>query len=171
MLRFGLILVTIVAQGEVGMAVAADGNGLNQCRDNLPELIERINEVRTSGQLCGGRRYPAVAPLQAHGLLQQAAWEHASNMANYNFLSHTGLDGSDVGQRVTALGYEWQFVGENIAAGQPNVDTAVKEWLASPGHCQNLMSSEYRETGVACVANPDSEYGYYWTQVFAVGFE
>ncbi|SDI38999.1 Cysteine-rich secretory protein family protein [Ferrimonas sediminum] len=153
------------------MAVAADEAGLSQCRDNLPELVERINAIRASGQLCGEVRYPAVAPLEANTLLQQAAWNHASNMANYNFLSHTGLDGSDVGQRVIDLGYEWQFVGENIAAGQPNVDTAVKEWLASPGHCQNLMSPEYRETGVACVANSDSEYGFYWTQVFAVGFD
>jgi uncharacterized protein YkwD len=88
-------------------------------------------------------------------------------MASQNFFSHTGSDGLDVSRRVTATGYTWFGIGENIAVGQSSVDEVMQGWLKSPGHCRNIMNDQYREFGVSRVDANDSDYPRYWTQVFA----
>jgi uncharacterized protein YkwD len=40
-------------------------------------------------------------------------------------------------------------------------------WLASAGHCANLMNPVYKDFGAACVRNDATTYERYWTQVFA----
>jgi uncharacterized protein YkwD len=89
-------------------------------------------------------------------------------MANNNFFSHTGSDGQSVGYRATQAGYTWSAVGENIAAGIPYsaVGAVMQGWIDSPGHCANLMRSNYTELGAAKASNPSSTYVIYWTQVF-----
>jgi len=89
-------------------------------------------------------------------------------MASKNFFSHTGSNGSSVGDRATAAGFNWTAVGENIAAGTSYsaVSAVLQGWINSPGHCANLMRSSYRELGAAKVSNPSSTYNVYWTQVF-----
>ncbi|WP_169306959.1 CAP domain-containing protein [Ferrimonas sediminicola] len=141
------------------------------CTEEIGRLLEQINAIRAEGANCVGSYMEPVSSLRPNPLLEHAAFEHAYSMATHNFLSHTGRDGRDVGQRVSSYGYHWRLVGENIAAGQPSVDKAVEEWLESAEHCRNLMSAEYRETGFACVANPRAEYRYYWVQVFATSME
>jgi len=59
-------------------------------------------------------------------------------------------------------------VGENIAAGLSlsSVSAVVQAWVGSPGHCANLMRSNYTEIGASKFSNPASNYNVYWTQVF-----
>jgi len=71
-----------------------------------------------------------------------------------------------VSNRVTATGYTWSAVGENIAAGYSSVEAVMQGWLESPGHCRNIMSDQYREFAVSRVDVNDSDYSSYWTQVF-----
>ena len=40
--------------------------------------------------------------------LEQAARAHAEDMVRGGFFSHSGSNGSDVGQRVRKAGYRWQ---------------------------------------------------------------
>ncbi|TKB56031.1 CAP domain-containing protein [Ferrimonas aestuarii] len=137
------------------------------CEADISRLLALVNHHRTQGMRCGDQQLPAVPALSLDSRLSFAAALHAYDMASYNFLSHTGRDGRDVGFRVSSYGYPWQWVGENIAAGQPKVEVAVKEWLASDEHCANLMSPDYQQTGFACVVGSESDYRYYWVQVFA----
>lgn len=141
------------------------------CTEEIDKLLEQVNAIRAKGANCGGAYMEPVSSLGQSSTLEHAAFEHAYSMATHNFLSHTGRDGADVGQRVRSYGYEWQLVGENIAAGQPTVEKAMEEWLSSPEHCRNLMSPDYKETGFACVANLRTEYRFYWVQVFATAFD
>jgi uncharacterized protein YkwD len=89
-------------------------------------------------------------------------------MASNNFFSHTGSNGSSVGNRATSAGYSWTAIGENIAAGTSYsaVGAVIQGWIDSPGHCVNLMRSSYKELGAAKVSNASSSYKVYWTQVF-----
>ena len=64
-------------------------------------------------------------------------------------------------------GYVWRSVGENVAAGQPDAETVVKAWLDSPGHCENIMSPNFREMGVAFATAPQGELRILWAQEFA----
>ena len=73
-------------------------------------------------------------------------------------------DGSSAGQRATAAGYVWRTWGENIAAGQTSVNQVMAGWLASPGHCANLLNPNFRDIGLACVsAGAGNTYRTYWT--------
>jgi uncharacterized protein YkwD len=122
-----------------------------------------INQARASNQICGGVNYPAVAAVAWNSQLFEAAAGHSSDMATQNYFSHTSLDGRTAGQRITAAGYGWTAYGENIAAGQSSVSSVVAGWMASAGHCSNIMNSNFTGVAVACVSNSSSAYNRYWT--------
>jgi uncharacterized protein YkwD len=87
-------------------------------------------------------------------------------MANGNFFAHTGSDGRTPGDRAELAGYSAQQVGENIAAGLDASSKVVDGWLASPGHCANLMNAQFSELGAAYAVDPKSDAGIYWTALF-----
>ena len=84
-------------------------------------------------------------------------------MATKNYFSHTSLDGRTFVDRINATGYAWSNIGENIAAGYSTVNAVVDGWMASDGHCANIMNPNFRDVGVACVASSTSTYKTYWT--------
>lgn len=131
------------------------------------EMLNQVNLARGSSRACGDGQMPAVAELGWNCQLRAAAQGHSGDMAKKNFFDHTGSDGLSVSDRVTASGYSWDSVGENIAAGQSNIAQVMVGWLDSPGHCRNIMSSSFAEFGSALVTNNESDYPTYWTQVFA----
>jgi uncharacterized protein YkwD len=130
-------------------------------------VLELVNAARTRGSRCGGRRYAAVPPLSLAPLLTAAALEHSQDMAQHDKFEHAGHDGSTPASRVKRAGYQPRTVGENIAAGVETPEDAVAGWLASAGHCTNIMSARYTEMGVAYATNLASSSAIYWTQVFA----
>lgn len=133
------------------------------------DMLAAVNAHRRAGATCGSRgSFPPAADLAWNDSLARAAAAHSDDMVAGNFFSHTGSNGSSVGDRVTAAGYAWRSVGENIAAGQPSVAVVVDGWMKSEGHCANLMNAAFRDIGVACVAgNANSSYRTYWTQDLA----
>ena len=139
---------------------------------NLPnfqaDMLAAVNARRRAGATCGALgSFPAAPDLTWNTALTQAAAAHSDDMVAGNFFSHTGSDGSSPGDRVTAAGYAWSTVGENIAAGQSSVAEVVDGWMKSDGHCANLMHAGFRDIGVACVAgNANTSYSTYWTQDF-----
>jgi uncharacterized protein YkwD len=55
----------------------------------------------------------------------------------------------------------WKTYGENIANGYGTEQAVMTAWLASEGHCKNIMSSSFKEIGAGREGN-------YWTQVFGI---
>jgi len=131
------------------------------------DMLEKVNAARASARSCGSEQFAAAEPLTYNCPIEGAATHHSNDMATHNFFSHTGSDGLRVGARVTATGYEWSVVGENIAAGYDDVDTVVQAWLDSPGHCRNIMDSRFSQFAVDRVDATGADYDNYWTQVFA----
>ena len=89
------------------------------------------------------RRHGPFRGARAHdnANLRTAARNHSVDMATLNYFSHTSLDGRTFSQRRSNAGYSGAFPrGENIAAGQPSPQSVVNAWMASPGHCTNIMS-------------------------------
>ncbi len=124
-----------------------------------------INARRTAGASCGSRgNFAATTGLAMNAALNQSALAHSDDMMAGNFFSHTGSSGSNAGQRAAAAGYVWSTWGENIAAGQPTVSNVVDGWMASDGHCANIMNANFRDIGLACVSGSASNtYRSYWT--------
>jgi len=129
-------------------------------------VLALVNEARSRPQRCGDKIFAAAPPLRLNPTLYGIANTHATDMARYSYFSHTGHDGSTVDGRATRAGYPWRAIGENIAAGQPSADEAVRSWIKSPGHCANIMSPAFSEMGAAFVVNKQSSLGIYWAQVF-----
>lgn len=131
------------------------------------QMLSSINVFRAQEQNCGGQMMPAVPALTWNYDLEAAAYRHSSDMANANFMDHTGSDGSDPGQRIADTGYVANAWAENVAAGQSTINAVMTSWMNSPGHCMNIMNSNVTEVGASAVENSDTRYGIYWTQVFA----
>lgn len=141
---------------------------IDLCMDDSDKLmLTLVNNARAIERLCGSTNYSAVSAISWHCSLEQAAQGHSTSMADNDYFSHTGLDGSSPGDRITAAGYPWRTYGENIAAGYFNADDVINAWLNSPGHCANIMNPNFTEIGVATAENFTSQYGIYWTQNFA----
>jgi len=131
------------------------------------QMLTRVNNARQQARTCGSSPYAATSLLAWHCSLEAAAQRHSTDMADNNFFSHTGSDGSNAGQRISATGYPWRAWGENIAAGYATVESVVTGWLDSPGHCGNIMNPTVTEMGAASTSNSSSDFQNYWTQVFA----
>ncbi|MGF1734666.1 CAP domain-containing protein [Photobacterium satsumensis] len=131
------------------------------------QMLYAVNQARSQQQVCGSDVMPAVPALEWDYNLESAAFTHSSDMANNNFMSHTGSDGSSPEDRINATGYSWSTWAENVAAGQKDIDAVMTSWMNSPGHCKNIMNGSVTEMGASYVENSSTQYGIYWTQVFA----
>ncbi len=138
-----------------------------QMTSNEQEMLSQVNSARSQARNCGSTPYPAVATLSWDCKLAQAAANHSNDMAQNNFFSHIGSDGLGPSFRIQAQDYQAQTWGENIAIGYTATDAAMTAWLNSAGHCRNLMDPDFTELGMAFAENQGSDYGIYWTQVFA----
>ncbi|MCG7870805.1 MAG: CAP domain-containing protein [Candidatus Thiodiazotropha lotti] len=140
---------------------------INACMNDADkQMLTLVNNARAQTRSCGTESYQAAPALAWNCQLENAATAHSKSMADNNYFSHTGQDGSTPGDRITAAGYNWRTYGENIAAGYRDAETVMDGWLTSPGHCANLMNSRFRDIGVG-VVNGNGSYGIYWTQNFA----
>jgi len=120
------------------------------------------------------RTQAGLPPLRENALLAQAALTHARAMAEGDFFAHENLlTGTGPAERVRATGYQWNTVAENIFAGSDRPSEAMRQWLASPGHRDNILNPQVREIGVGYAFDPgdvfpkpETPYRHYWVQVF-----
>ncbi|WP_375760805.1 CAP domain-containing protein [Corallococcus exercitus] len=130
------------------------------------EVLTLVNQRRAAGATCGGVAKPAVGALVNNDLLRCAARKHSKDMGTNNFFSHTGSNGSSPWQRMTSAGYSYRTAAENIAAGYSTPLAVVNGWMASTGHCNNIMNGALKQTGIGYYNAPSSTYRAYWTQDF-----
>ena len=137
---------------------------------HMPELIARANRSYNNQLLFlinSERRKVGAPALRINSNLTQAALGQSQDMATHNFFSHTGSNGSQLSVRVSATGYNWSTVAENIAAGQSTPSQVFQSWLNSPSHKQNMLNPTYRDVGFGYASNTLSTYKTYWTATFA----
>jgi len=123
-------------------------------------FLSKVNIVRAKARKCGDKYFPAAPALALNRTLSKAAHKHSQDMYKHQFLEHTSSNGDTLVERMQDVKYLWSAVGENIAHNQKSIGQVLEDWLSSPGHCSNIMSIDYTQTGVANVNR-------YWTQVYA----
>jgi uncharacterized protein YkwD len=106
-----------------------------------------------------------VAPVRLSSTLDQVALQHAVDMAQHAYFDHIDRDGRTPADRVKAVGYQERLVGENIAYGPTSVGEVMAGWLASPGHCENIMDPRFAEMGLALASGAARPHGEYWVQL------
>lgn len=165
------LLLCSLNAAALAQATADKGGYVAEERKPLPPATEatlrQINAYRAAGAHCGGQQMAPAEPLVWSDALERAAEVQVRHMARLGDVTHQGPDGSGVGQRITAQGYEWRAAGENAAAGKDSVPATLAQWMSSPGHCRNLMGAQFREVAVAGQDNPGSAYRVYWVMVLA----
>jgi uncharacterized protein YkwD len=135
----------------------ADSAAANLSRQAVRDAVVcLINEQRT------GRHLPA---LHANARLDRSAQGWTNTMVTSGIFSH----GADFAARITAVGYVWTSAGENIATGFQTPRQVVGAWMASPGHCRNILDPTFADVGTGVSTHRLAQYGRStWTQDFGL---
>jgi uncharacterized protein YkwD len=112
------------------------------------------------------RKSHGLAPLRLSVSLNAAAAQHSNEMARVGYFAHESADGSPFDKRLARFypmgSRHYWSVGENLVWAAPDLsaDEALKLWMDSPPHRENLLTSRWREIGIAAV-HADSAPGSY----------
>ncbi len=109
-----------------------------------------------------------LPPLAASPMLNRSAQGWTDVMVSSDQFSH----GANFASRISAVGFVWRSAGENIATGFSTPRGVVRAWMASTGHCENILNPTYREIGTGVSTQPVRGFATgtgTWTQDFALG--
>lgn len=123
------------------------------------DLVSVVNSFRAS---------QGLARLSLSDTLTFAAKWMATDMAIYDYFSHTSRDGRAPVQRMSDAGYPGPqtYTGENMAAGYASASEVLNGWLNSPAHYAVLTNPNYRAIGVGHAYSDGSSYHTYWVMDF-----
>ncbi len=122
---------------------------VKNCQDMARAELSLINETRVAA---GSEEISWSTGLEATALLR------AQECAYY--FAHVRPNGTTC---YTAFPSAWT-TGENIAAGQTSVEGVHKGWVASQGHYENMIYTNFNSVGVGCVYANGT---YYWAQAYS----
>lgn len=133
-LFFGLLtsLIKVKAPGVLGIATDI----------TIEKLVDLTNDERLKNGL---------DPLSLDPELSKAAQEKAKDMFYQNYWAHNSPDGKTPWIFIRDSGYQYIYAGENLARDFTNAKGVFKAWIASPGHRDNILSSNYQDIGFAVV--------------------
>jgi uncharacterized protein YkwD len=160
---------TVLGISLAAFAPAAAAHGTSHCRGALKPISATSRHEMQRAVVClinHERTRRHLPRLHSSRRLSRSAqgWTNA-------MVSHAGFGhGSDFAARITAVGFNWSSVGENIAAGFATPASVVQAWMASTGHCQNILNPNFADvgTGVSGRAVPGFGRAGTWTQDFGL---
>ena len=121
-------------------------------------VLELINEARLDN---------SIPALQWNDTLSASATAYAEYMATSGFFGHYPPGGTTPSGRIEEAGFEGQYKGEALSAGQDTPEHAVSNFLSSPDHASILLSPTSSLVGIGYHFEPGSIYGGYWVIVTA----
>ena len=154
-----MLVTGLLAVAALALAVPAGAQARTACpaeqspptAANSPAVSDAIfcltNQIRASYGLPAFHRDTR---------LDTAARLHSEHMAARDYFAHTNPDGLDPTARAARQGYT-TGVGENIAAGYRDARAVMIGWMASKGHCANILSTA-RDIGVGTAPVPRPNY-------------
>ena len=143
---------------------AAGCAGANDSVGNTTPALLRSAVVCLINQQRARHHLPALQP---SSLLNQSAQPWTNQMVSTDQFTH----GTNFAGRITAAGYVWRSAGENIATGYATPRGVVRGWMASTGHCQNILNPVYRYVGTGVSDSSIAGYSTLagtWTQDFGL---
>ncbi len=157
-LRLILIFFVFLSLFSGLSPVRADGSLQWRSAGTPYDLINAVNTLRASYGL---------APYTISPILMAAAQSHADYMAATETVSHTGLGGSSVTERLLAAGYPLAgdlslggFRSENITSGNESksAQDAVNDWAGDAPHLTTMISPALTEIGAGVSINNGRVY-------------
>jgi len=96
------------------------------------------------------REKHGLSPFRENADLNESALLKVQDMLANQYFKHISPLGEDVGDLAEAAGYEFITIGENLAMGNFKDDQIlIQDWMDSPGHRANVLSSNFQEMGAA----------------------
>ena len=163
MKKMNIFKRVITALTTAIMTVSASGLAFNtnaveetlDFQEMTDRVIYLVNEARAEAGL---------EPVYAVPYLSEVAEERSEECVE-NF-GHKRANGDSF---YTIIDYEqapWMTAAENIASGMSTPEATFEQWRNSPSHWSAIMNPNYTHMGVGVTYDPDSQYGWYWTQIF-----
>lgn len=122
-----------------------------QTQDVSAEGVVLINAFRAENGL---------KPVMIDRDLVRAAELQVIAMASKDVLSHEVA--GDFNARMNAAGFSRAAAAENVGAGHRTVENAIKSWIASPQHRENMLMKDATRIGLVRGSAPGTRYSSYW---------
>lgn len=150
-------------------AAAAPAAGAGRCAAAHASISHASRRAIKAAVVCLvnlQRTSRGLPPLHESRRLDRSAQGWTNVMVRVHEFTH----GADFASRISAVGFDWEAAGENIAAGYQTPASVVRAWMASPGHCRNILSPTFLDvgTGVSVGAVAGAEGAGTWTQDFGL---
>lgn len=105
------------------------------------------------------RAQNGVSSLGINSKLVAAAQAKANDMANRNYWSHNTPEGDPPWVFVSAQDYDYQKLGENLAAGFSDEQATVNGWMGSSAHRDNMLDPAFTQVGFGWANNANYTSG------------
>jgi len=158
------------AVGVAGASTSAAASGRGTCA-NARSLATRTNlRAMRAALLCLVNRQRSahrLPSLHEDRRLDRSAQGWTAHMVGTGQFSH----GHNFAGRISATGFAWSTAGENIASGYPTPASVMAGWMASEGHCRNILDPRFSAIGLGMVARATGGFASgpaTWTQDFAL---
>jgi len=158
-----LSVLTVGGCGGISLGGLLSGSITDLTAEEAVQMAQEVFQLTNQERVANG-----LPELTWNDALAQAGATHCQDMIDNDYFAHYSLDGSDPGVRATAAGYNWQMIGENIAAGQKTPQIVVTAWMNSEDHRENILRPEFTELGVG--VRLGSKGYLYWAQEFGLPF-
>lgn len=121
-------------------------------REDMPHVVDGLTAAEIVRLSNIERAREGLAPLTWNTRLGAIAEAKAFDMIAKQYFAHESPDGTDISKLAEKYGYAYLNIGENLALGDFATSGAVVAgWMNSPGHRANIMSTAFREIGVAAL--------------------
>ena len=155
--KVGCIRKDLVTSSKTNTSNSTSNNSSNSSfnmSENEKIIFDLINKARNKA---------GIAKLSSDASLFKVARLKSEDMVKKSYFSHTSPTYGSPFNMMQNYGISYKVAGENIA-GNPSLENAVKAWLNSATHKQNILSNSYNYVGIG-VYKSDT-YGYIITAMF-----
>lgn len=151
---FALVKSTFILALTASILASCATTGVQknvQTQDVSAEGLVLINAFRAEHGL---------KPVMIDRDLVRAAEFQVVAMASKDVLSHDVV--GDFNTRMNAAGFSRAAAAENVGAGHQSVENAIKSWIASPRHRDNMLMKEATRIGLVRGSASGNRYSSYW---------
>ena len=150
----------------VSFPTKSSGSNEPDCKEMANELMILVNNARADAGL---------KPLLTISFLNDSSQVRARE-AVFNFSHERPFCDTDGNYTsfVTAIDdnmIPWESAYENLACGMDTPESTFLQWQKSPQHWAAIMNPDVQYMSAAVTYDPNSDYGWYWEQMFVKVFD
>lgn len=160
-----LIFVIITLTGTISLAFSqSEAKSKKDMREMVSEMAFLTEEEDETLRLINEyRKENGLNELKPVQKLQEIAKLKGDDIIENEYFAHTSECLGTPFEMLHDNGVDYEKAGENLA-GNTTPERAVRAWINSPSHRDNILKEEYEYTGIAVVDSPI--YGKVFVQLF-----